>query len=177
MLDDIILVDEKDNQIGTGEKLAVHKAGKLHRCFSIFVFNAQCQLMLQRRALSKYHSGGLWTNTCCGHPAPGEDTEKAAHRRLQEEMGIDCPLTKAFEFMYEAKLDHGITEREYDHSFIGIFDDKPNINPVEAADWKWVNLDWLEKDLKNHPEKYTAWLKICFDQLRLHAPQAPVLDQ
>lgn len=165
MTDHIILVDEQDNQIGTGEKLAVHKAGKLHRCFSIFVFNSKGELLLQQRALTKYHSGGLWTNTCCGHPSPGEDTEAAAHRRLREEMGFDCQLKEAFTFVYEAELDNDITEREYDHAFIGIFDGVPQLNPEEAQDWKWVGLDWLQQELATHPERYTAWLKICFDQL------------
>lgn len=170
MQENIILVDKDDNEIGVGEKLAVHKAGKLHRCFSSFVFNSRGELMLQQRALTKYHSGGLWTNTCCGHPRPGEGTEAAAHRRLKEEMGFDCDLREAFTFLYEAKLDQGITEREYDHSFIGIFDGEPILNPDEVADWKWIKLKELEQELESHPENYTVWLKVCFKQLVEHAP-------
>ena len=162
----IILVDEKDNQIGTGEKLIVHKEGKLHRCFSIFVFNSKEEIMLQRRAKSKYHSGGLWTNTCCSHPRAGEENEEAAHRRLTEEMGFDCGLKEIFTFSYKAQLDQGLTENEFDHVFIGYYDGDPKINPEEADEWKWVSMNDLDEDIKNYPEKYTVWSLIAFEKIK-----------
>lgn len=164
-MEEIILVDKNDKQIGTGEKMKVHKEGRLHRAFSIFVFNSQGELMLQKRASSKYHCGGLWSNTCCGHPRAGEDLEKAAHRRLDEEMGFDCELEEAFPFIYEVSLDHGLTEHEYDHVFIGDFDGKPAVNPEEADDWKWINLDDLSKDIEKNPGNYTYWFKIALEKL------------
>src|SRR5690349_17076045 len=127
----LILVDEQDHEIGTEEKLKTHRDAKLHRAFSIFIFNKKGQLLLQRRALSKYHSGGLWTNTCCGHPRPGENIDKAAHRRLQEEMGFDCNMKDVFRFTYKAPLDHGLTEHEVDHVFIGTCDAQPKLNHDE----------------------------------------------
>lgn len=170
MSDDIILVDEHDNQVGTGEKLAVHRAGKLHRCFSIFVFNSRGQLLLQKRARGKYHSGGLWTNTTCSHPRSGEGNVAGAERRLQQEMGIDCRLKEKFTFIYRAALDNGITEHEFDHVFFGTFDGDPAPDPEEAESWKWVDLRWLEQDIETHPENYTVWLKACFDQVLEHRP-------
>ena len=164
-MEEIILVDENDNQIGTGEKMKVHEEGKLHRCFSIFVFNSKGELMLQKRASTKYHCGGLWTNTCCGHPRPGEGTEEAAHRRLKEEMNFDCELEEALKFIYKAVLDHGLTEHEYDHVFIGDFDGKPVMNPEEAEDWKWISLDDLRKDIEKNPASYTYWSKIALEKL------------
>lgn len=170
MSDDIILVDEQDNQIGTGEKLAVHRAGKLHRCFSIFMFNARGKLLLQKRAQGKYHSGGLWTNTACSHPRPGESNTAGAERRLQQEMGIGSNLQEKFTFMYRAEFDNGIIEHELDHVFFGTSEKDPKPDPEEAEGWKWVTLDWLAQDIAAHPEQYTVWLKVCFDQVLEHAP-------
>lgn len=164
MEEKIILVDEKDNEIGSGEKLKVHQEGKLHRCFSLFVFNSKGELMLQERAKSKYHSGGLWTNTCCSHPRAGEKIEEAVHRRLREEMGFDCEVKEIFSFIYKAKLDHGLWEHEFDHVFIGKFDKEPKINPEEAEGWKWIGLDELKKDMAKSPENYTVWFKIAMEK-------------
>ena len=116
--------------------------------------------MLQQRAKEKYHSGGLWTNACCGHPEPGEDTMDAAHRRLKEEMGFDCELEEVFSFIYRAPLDNGITEHEFDHVMFGFYDGEPTLNPEEAMDWRWMGLEELAEEMKNNPaEYYTYWLK------------------
>ncbi len=170
MSDDIILVDEQDNQIGTGEKMAVHKAGRLHRCFSIFVFNPRGELLLQKRAQGKYHSGGLWTNTACSHPRPGESNVAGAERRLKQEMGLETNLQEKFTFIYRAEFENGIIEHEFDHVFFGTFDGEPVPDPEEADDWKWVSLDLLARDIAAHPEQYTVWLKICFNQILEYAP-------
>lgn len=154
-MNDIILVDENDREIGTGEKMQVHRDGKLHRCFSIFVFNSKDELMLQKRADEKYHSPGLWTNTCCSHPAPSEETVDVAHRRLKEEMGLDTELKETFSFTYKANLGK-LTEYEYDHVFVGRYDKEPELNPEEASDWKWTNWKELIEDIKNSPEKYSS---------------------
>lgn len=164
-MEELILVDENDNEVGTMEKLAAHKQGKLHRCFSNFIFHSDGRLMLQKRAKSKYHSGGLWTNTCCGHPRPGEGTEAAAHRRLQEEMGFDCELKEIYTFIYKAELDNGISEHEFDHVFSGVTDQEPTLNPEEAEDWKWVEIDALKKDIAANPDHYTYWLRITLDDV------------
>lgn len=164
-MEEIILVDEKDKQIGSGEKMEVHQQGKLHRCFSIFVFNPKGKLLLQLRAKSKYHSGGLWTNTCCSHPKVGENLKKAVHRRLKEEMGFDCRLKEVFSFIYKAKLNHGLTEHEFDHVFIGTFDGKPNPAPEEADGWKWIDMEKLKKDITQNPDNYTVWFKIALKKL------------
>lgn len=165
MDDLIILVDEADNPVGFEEKLKAHQEGKLHRAFSIFIFNEDGELLLQKRAHGKYHSAGLWTNTCCSHPRPNEDTLKAARRRLEEEMGFDCGLKEIFKFNYKAKLDGGIIENELDHVFVGQYGTDPIINKTEVEDFKWVNIEWLETDMSEHPEQYTIWFKICFKEV------------
>lgn len=164
MNEDVILVDEKDRPLGLMEKLEAHRQGLLHRAFSVFVLNANNELMLQQRAHHKYHSGGLWTNTCCSHPRDGETVDDAAHRRLQEEMGFDCLIYKAFEFTYRAKLDKGMIEHEYDHLFIGRFSGEPKINPDEVADWKWMNIKAVSNDIDENPDLYTAWFKIIYQR-------------
>lgn len=164
MAEQVILVDENDNEIGLMEKMEAHRKGLLHRAFSVFVMNSDGKLMIHQRALHKYHSGGLWTNTCCSHPRKGEKVEDAAHRRLMEEMGFDCPIEKKFDFIYKSELDQGLTEHEFDHLFIGHYNDEPNINPDEVADWKWVNIDELRQDIEANPEIYTEWFKIIFDR-------------
>ena len=153
----VILVDRKDRQVGMGEKLETHLKGRLHRALSIFVFNSKGELMLQRRALGKYHCGGLWSNTVCSHPRPGEKIGKAVHRRLKEELGFDTPLHEVFSFIYRVKFANGLTEYEFDHFFFGRFDGKPKPNPKEVCDWKWINLKDLRKDVNAHPKKYTYW--------------------
>jgi isopentenyl-diphosphate delta-isomerase len=164
-MDRIILVDEKDREVGEGEKLEVHRKGLLHRAFSIFIFNSRGELLLQKRAEGKYHSGGLWTNTCCSHPRAGENLEDAAHRRLKEEMGFDCPLREAFSFVYKARFGNGLTEHELDHVFIGHYDRNPKPNPEEYEGWKWISLGELKEDVTKNPEKYTYWLRACLDRV------------
>lgn len=157
-------MDENDNEIGLMEKMEAHRKGLLHRAFSVFVMNAKGELMMHQRALHKYHSGGLWTNTCCSHPRKGETVEEAAHRRLMEEMGFDCPVEKQFDFIYKAELDSGLTEHEFDHLFIGHYEDEPNINPDEVASWKWMTVEEVRNDINTNPAKYTEWFKIIFDR-------------
>jgi len=161
---DIILVDEKDNQIGVGEKLKVHQEGKLHRAFSVLVFNPRGEMLLQKRAKTKYHCPGLWTNTCCSHPRSGHETKEEAGRRLEEEMGIECGLKEAFNFIYKANLGE-LTEHEFDHVFIGRFNENPNSNPEEVDEWKWISVEDLKKDMKENPEIYTPWFKIILGKI------------
>ena len=155
----IILVDESDEPIGFEEKLAAHRnGGKLHRAFSIFILNAQGEMLLQKRSLKKYHFGGAWTNACCGHPMRGELLEAAAHRRLREELGFDTDLKKIFSFTYTASdAKSGLTEREFDHVFVGEFDGEPWPHPDEIDDLKWVRREELERDLATSAESYTPW--------------------
>ncbi len=164
MPEQVILVDENDRKYGLMEKMEAHEKGLLHRAFSVFVLNDRGELMLQRRALDKYHSGGLWTNTCCSHPRDNESVENAAHRRLVEEMGFDCPINKAFDFIYKAELDQGLTEHEFDHLFVGRFNGLPQINPEEVAEWKWMKVEEVKQDVEDQPEIYTEWFKIIFDR-------------
>ncbi len=160
----IILVNEKDEEIGTGEKLEVHLKGLLHRCISIFIFNSKGEMLLQQRAKTKYHSGGLWTNAVCGHQDPGEGNEPAAHRCLQAEMGFDCPLKEIFTFTYQADLDHGIREHEFDHVFLGVYDGEVLPNSEEADGFKWVSAEWLREDIQKNPDAYTYWFKLVFER-------------
>ena len=158
MKEEIILVDKNDREIGKGEKLKVHQEGKLHRAFSIFIFNSKGDLLIQKRADTKYHSPGLWTNTCCSHPRVGEPLDKATKRRLKEEMGIEAELKEIFSFLYKVRLDD-LVENEFDHVFIGEFEGEPKINKEEASQWKWINPEELKKDIKKNPEKYTYWFR------------------
>ena len=161
--ENVILVDEKDNQVGLMPKLDAHQKGLLHRAFSVFIFNSDYKLLLQKRASSKYHSGGLWTNTCCSHPRDGEDTIEAANRRLYEEMGIKTSLRKVFDFIYRAELDNNLIENEFDHVFYGVYNDDPILNTDEADDFKWIDMETLKNDIDNNPDQYTVWFKIAFD--------------
>lgn len=164
--ENVILVDENDNEIGTMEKIKAHEeGGKLHRAFSIFVFNTDGEMMLQKRADSKYHAPGKWTNTCCSHPRKGETLEEATRRRLDEEMGFTCDMEKVFDFIYRADVGKGLTEWEYDHVFIGIYDDEPELNPDEASDWKWIDPDVLLEDVEKNPDDYTPWFKEVVDEV------------
>jgi len=160
----IILVDEHDQPVGSEQKLRAHELGALHRAFSIFIFNKRGQLLLQQRATSKYHSGGLWTNTCCSHPRPGEPTDVSAHRRLGEEMGFDCPLEEMFTLVYKADVGGGLIEHEFLHVFAGTYNQDPQFNPDEADAFKWVSLDVLFDDVQRVPQKYTAWFRIILDK-------------
>jgi len=161
----LILVDESDNEIGREEKIKIHKEGKLHRAFSIFIFNSKGHVLLTKRAESKYHWGGFWSNTCCSHPRPGEGIEDAAHRRLKEEIGFDCDLREVFSFIYEAEFENGIGEHEFDHVFIGTFDGTPEANLQEMEDWRWVSPANIEKDISNSA-KYTPWFQVAWKKLQ-----------
>lgn len=163
-MDKVILVDEHDTVLGSMEKLEAHKKAKLHRAFSLFVFNKNKELLLQRRAKHKYHSGGLWTNTCCSHPQPHEKTSDAAHRRLQEEMGFDCTLSFKFKFLYKVTLDHGLSEHEIDHVFVGFYDGTIDPNSDEVDSYAHLSLEQIKQDIKLNPNKYTEWFKIIFTE-------------
>lgn len=156
----IILVNKKDKEIGSDYKLKVHKLGLLHRSFSIFVFNSAGELLIQKRAKNKYHSGGLWSNTCCSHQNLNEPLNKIIHKRLIEEMGIDCFLKESFSFIYNVKLDNNLIENEFDHVFVGVCDKKPSSNPEEVSDFKYISIKELKKDIKANPNNYTEWFKI-----------------
>jgi isopentenyl-diphosphate delta-isomerase len=164
----VILVDIQDNETGIQDKLSVHQLGLLHRAFSVFVFNSKNELILQQRADGKYHSPGLWTNTCCSHPKPGEKTIDACKRRLMEEMGMSCDLKFGFSFTYRCEFSNGLTEHEFDHVYVGYTDDLPVLNYTEVKDWKYINIIELENEIQLHPEKFTEWLKICFHKLIEH---------
>lgn len=168
MEDKVILVDQNDNEIGLMNKLEAHEKGLLHRAFSIFIFNSMGEILLQKRDSKKYHSGGLWSNTCCSHPKSGESILTAAHRRLNEEMGMKTELFPAFHFTYKASLDKGLTEHELDHVLIGFSNDTPIVNPEEVEQYCYIDPNLLRIGLKNHPEEYSSWLKICFDNLMAH---------
>jgi isopentenyl-diphosphate delta-isomerase len=159
MEENVILVDAKDNEIGLIAKTEAHKKALLHRAISIFIFNSDGEWLLQRRAFSKYHSGGLWTNACCTHPLPNESNIDAANRRLREEMGMHCSLKELFNFTYKEVLDNELTEHELDHVFIGTTDLTPNINADEVADYKYISYDDLIHDIQNNPINYTVWFK------------------
>jgi isopentenyl-diphosphate delta-isomerase len=158
----VVLVDEADRAIGTEEKMAAHKGGLLHRAFSICVSNRSGAWLLQRRSATKYHSGGQWSNTCCGHPRPGERLDAAAHRRLREEMGFDCPLRRVSMLHYSARLDHGLVENEVDHVLWGEYDDDPDPDPTEAEEWSWVSPASLRERIAERPAEFTPWFKLLF---------------
>jgi isopentenyl-diphosphate delta-isomerase len=164
----VILVDINDLQTGTASKLEAHEKALLHRAVSVFIVNSKGEWLLQRRALDKYHSNGLWTNTCCTHPFPGEAARDAATRRLREEMGMQCELTYLFSFIYQGKLDNDLTEHELDHVFLGVSDDEPVINRREVDDWKHVSWDELRKDVKDNPSEYTYWFRKIFEDVDNH---------
>lgn len=164
----VILVNEKDEQIGLMPKMEAHEKALLHRAFSVFVFNAENELMIQQRALEKYHSPGLWTNTCCSHQREGESNVAAGKRRLQEEMGFSTDLKDTISFIYKAPFDNGLTEHEFDHILIGEYNEEPQINPEEVADWKWISLQDLKKDMAENPKNYTEWFKIIFAKYENH---------
>lgn len=158
----VVLVDQDDNQHGVAKKMEAHEKGLLHRAFSVFVFNSKGELLLQKRAAGKYHSPGLWTNTCCSHPRVGEKVEDAASRRLLEEMGMDCALSKTFSFVYRAELENNLIEHEFDHVFIGVTDDEPKMNPEEVQDFKYLTVAEVTALLAFNPETFTSWFGICW---------------
>jgi len=162
MEEQVILVDERDREIGSMEKMEAHRKGLLHRAISVFVFDSEGRLLLQQRAPHKYHSANLWTNTCCSHPAPGETAPDAAHRRLQEEMGLSVPLHFAFTFRYLEPFDNGLVEHELDHVFLGYTDQAPILDRAEASDYRWASLPAIEHDIQTHAESYTAWFRLIY---------------
>jgi isopentenyl-diphosphate delta-isomerase len=170
-MENVILVDTNDTPVGQMEKLKAHLKGELHRALSVLVFNNDGEILLQQRAFSKYHTPGLWSNTCCSHPRPGEDSLEAATRRLQEEMGFTTPLIKSFDFIYKAHFDNGLIEHEFDHVFFGTFDGEPAINPEEANDFKWVKLNILMEDMRSSPENYTVWFRIIMEKMAERFPE------
>ncbi len=163
--EEVILVNEKDEVVGSMEKMEAHRQGILHRAFSIFIFNKKGEMLLQQRALNKYHSGGLWSNACCSHPGPGEETIEAAQRRLFEEMGFTTPLKKIFDFIYKEEFDNGLTEYEFDHVFAGEYDGIISPNTEEVNDFYYKAIDEIKQSHQYSPQKYTAWFHLAFPKI------------
>ena len=164
----VILVNEKDQEIGLMPKLEAHQKAVLHRAFSVFIFNSENELMLQQRASNKYHSPNLWTNTCCSHQRSGESNIQAGTRRLYEEMGFTTSLKEITSFIYKAPFDNGLTEHELDHIIVGYYNEDPVINSDEVEDWKWMKIEDVKKDISLNPDLYTAWFKIIFKNFYNH---------
>ena len=164
-MEEVILVNTDNEVLGYMEKMEAHEKGLLHSAFSIFIFNTKGEIFLQKRSISKYHSGGLWTNTCCSHPRKNESFLDAANRRLSEEMGMSCVLNEVFSFIYKAELDNNLTEHEYDQVLFGITDQIPVLNKAEAEDYKYIKPDQLKIDIQDNPSQYTEWLKISFEKV------------
>lgn len=164
-MEKVILVNKKDKAIGIEEKMKAHQKGKLHRAISVILFNKGGEILIQKRANSKYHSPGLWANTCCSHPRPGESLKETAKRRLKEEMGIETDLKEFFSFIYKARVGD-LVEHEFDHVFLGRFDGRPKPDKKEVEDWQWIKLTDLEADIKKNPQKYTPWFKIIIRELK-----------
>lgn len=168
MVDLVILVDENDRETGTMEKMEAHMKGLLHRAFSVFIINSQGKLLLQKRASGKYHSPGLWTNTCCSHPRPGESVTDAAIRRMSEEMGITGSVKHTFSFTYRAEFDNGLVEHEFDHVLIGVIDDEPIPDTNEVDGFEYLDPDFISEDIETNPDKYTVWFRIAFPKVKDH---------
>jgi len=166
-MEQVILVDEQDNVVGAMDKLDAHRQGVLHRAFSIVIFNSKGELLLQKRSVNKYHSGGLWTNSCCSHPKPDELISHAACSRLNYEMGIDLQPAFAYKFLYKSQLNNNLIEHELDHVFTGVFDGTPVINSDEVEDWKFVNIDNLRADILQNPDDYTVWFRLIMEHPNL----------
>jgi isopentenyl-diphosphate delta-isomerase len=163
---EVILVNEMDEQTGAMEKMEAHQKGVLHRAFSIFIFNNKGEMLIQQRASGKYHNPELWTNACCSHPRPGESTLSAAERRLNEELGFTTPLEKVFDFTYKAAFENGLTEHEFDHVFTGQYDGEIKANALEVKDFCYKTLEEIAASLETHPQKFTAWFKIAFPEIK-----------
>lgn len=161
----VILVNESDDPVGIMEKMAAHQKPILHRAFSVFIFNSKGDMLLQKRSGHKYHSGGLWTNACCSHPRPGENIEGAAARRLEEEMGFSAKLEKIFDFIYKASFGNGLHEYEFDHVFMGKYDEMVDPDPDEVSDFCFMEMQAIQASLQLNPEKYTAWFAIAFPKI------------
>jgi len=175
MKDNVILVDTSDNPVGQMEKMEAHLKGELHRALSILIFNSQGEVLLQQRAFSKYHTPGLWSNTACSHPRPGEVSLEAATRRLGEEMGFTTALKESFAFIYKAHFENGLIEHEFDHVFFGTFDGVPSVNPEEANDFKWIKIVDLMEDMRSTPGSYTVWFRIIMEKMEDRFPELFVL--
>jgi isopentenyl-diphosphate Delta-isomerase len=169
MIEEVVLVDERDNELGSMEKMEAHHAGVLHRAFSVLLFNSKGEILLQKRSTAKYHSAGLWTNTCCSHPRPAEKMEVAVRRRLMEEMGIDIQPEFAYKFLYKVSLDNNLVEHELDHVYVGQFDGIPNANAAEVASWKFAPISSIKEDMQKNPEAYTHWFKLIVNHPELEA--------
>lgn len=161
----VVLVNENDEAVGAMEKMEAHRKALLHRAFSVFIFNSKGEMLLQQRATHKYHSPGLWTNACCSHPQPGEETAVAAARRLQEEMGFVIPVQKVFDFVYKAAFDNGLTEYEFDHVFAGEYEGPVLFNTDEVQDICYKAMPEISNSLQTHPQKYTAWFHLAFPRI------------
>ena len=166
-MDELVLVNLYDEEIGSGEKAEVHEKGLLHRAFSVFLVN-DGKMLIQKRNINKYHSGGLWTNACCSHPRRGEQLTEAVHRRLVEELGIDCDVEELFSFMYRTAFSENLFEYEFDHVFLGRYDGPIALNEEEASEIKWVTLEELKEDVVAHPERYTSWFLIALHRVIRH---------
>ncbi|HEY9363172.1 MAG TPA: isopentenyl-diphosphate Delta-isomerase [Chitinophagaceae bacterium] len=167
----VILVNEKDEALGSMEKMEAHRKGLLHRAFSVFIFNDKNEMLLQQRAMNKYHSAGLWTNACCSHPLPGESTADAAGRRLQEEMGFTTPLTKLFDFIYRADFENGLTEHEFDHVFTGEYNGDIHANKEEVTDYCFKPMEEIKQLLTLQPQLFTAWFALAFPRVENYRNQ------
>ncbi len=172
MVEYVQLVNTEDENLGVMEKMEAHRSGLLHRAVSVFVMNSKNEMLLQRRALHKYHSAGLWSNACCTHPRPGEATPAAAHRRLMEEMGLNCNLQWVFNRIYRAALDNGLTEHEYDHIFTGYSDDIPAGDPEEVAEYMYLSLEEIDGLLAKKPDDFTVWFRLLYPEVRMHLKTA-----
>ncbi|MBX2969527.1 MAG: isopentenyl-diphosphate Delta-isomerase [Cyclobacteriaceae bacterium] len=168
-MEHVILVDEKDRPIGTMEKMEAHRKGVLHRAFSVLLFNSKGELLIQKRSAGKYHSAGLWTNTCCSHPRPEESLSQAAQRRLREEMGIEAISEPLYSFIYKVNLDGGLIEHELDHVLIGQFDQQPNINNQEVSDWRYTSIAQLKHEIQENPGEFTHWFKLILNHPEINA--------
>lgn len=164
-MEQVILVDDQDMMTGTMEKMEVHQKAILHRAFSVFIFNPAGEMLLQQRSMNKYHSGGLWTNSCCSHPRPGEDTLIAASRRLKEEMGFETPITKVFDFIYKASFANGLTEHEFDHVFVGYYDGKMAPDQNEVGNYAYWPMEKIEAKLQSEAGLFTVWFRIAFPKV------------
>ncbi|TXJ26056.1 MAG: isopentenyl-diphosphate Delta-isomerase [Chitinophagaceae bacterium] len=166
MEEQVILVNGQDEETGVAEKMEAHQQGLLHRAFSVFIFNSRGEMLLQQRALGKYHSGGLWTNTCCSHPRPGESTRVAAERRLKEEMGFQVSLEKVFDFVYKADFDNGLTEYEFDHVFAAEYEGPVNFNKEEVMGYSYRSMQQIAQSMETDPAQYTAWFRLAFPRVQ-----------
>ena len=164
-MEKVILVDDTDREVGVMEKMEAHEKGLLHRAFSVFIYNAKGEMLLQQRSAGKYHSPDLWTNACCSHPHPGEETLTAAQRRLYEEMGLRTELQFKTTFIYRSEFSNGLTEYELDHVFTGISEEQPQVNPEEAQAFKWLKPESIKDLIHNEPDQFTTWFRIAMDKI------------